>query len=187
MKLLIGLLLMCCSHNPPAPREVIKNYPCVSSCGMLLEQPGNGAIDCATIDEQELVVLTEADKVFCKTDFRFCMPYSCSQLFGWQVEADTAEIMIAAIDIGLPDGGVHTDVRTPVIGLSKCRSKVVWIGKADYWTQGSYPHEILHIIQDCEGQGPETAEDRHHGTGHEGWTEGGIFSFIEQFRSGILP
>lgn len=178
--------LSCSQHHVDrVVRE--KVAPCSSTCGMLLETVGNGAIDCATIDEQELAVLTEAERHFAVTDPRFYYTYSCSAVFGWQVEADVAKVMVTSLDFVAKDAGMLVTIPVSVDGLTKCNTKQLWLGGADYWQDGAYSHELLHIVQSCHGLGPEDSDDRRAGTGHEGWTEQGLFHFVEQFRNGSLP
>jgi hypothetical protein len=175
MKYLLAVLIAYCAGKAP---KQLKEAPCYTECGMLNEYKGNRAISCNTLDEAESRVLEELNKVYCSVDSRFCKPYSCNQLFGWQIMPDEAEIMVT--DVWLNDEAV----RIPVSGLANCREKTVWLGAADRWELSSYAHEVVHIVQDCKGNGEETNEDKDSGSGHEGWTEGGLFIFIEQFKTG---
>lgn len=178
----VAVLLSACSHHVAlAP----KTAPCVSECGMLLEHTGNGSIDCATIDEQERQVLEALDTQFCRNDARFCEPYACSQLFGWQVETDNADVTIQEIEYST-DAGMSVLIPTACTGYTQCGNKTLYLAQSDNWRDSSYAHEIVHIIQNCKGLGPETSADREHGAGHEGWTESGIYWFISQFRKGGL-
>lgn len=187
MKFYIAVLIAACAgakHN-----VVPKEPPCVSQCGMLLETRGNGSIDCQSIDDAEELLLSAIDKHFCSTYHTHCKEYACGQIFGWQVEADTASIMVTdvmATTYGNDGGVLQMPLRIPVSGLAKCSTKQVWLGSSDNWRKGSYPHELLHIIQDCEGPGIETEEDSDNTAGHEGWTEGGFYKFLEMVRAGEI-
>lgn len=185
MKYSVAILVAACAISKP----VMKQPPCVSQCGMLLETKGNGAIDCKTLDEAEDYLLTQIDKYFCDTYPTHCKKYACGQVFGWQVKADTAEIMVTDVSstfIGKDGGTESMPIRIPVSGLANCKTKEMWLGAGDNWRKGSYPHELLHIIQDCTGPGKETTNDTEGTSGHEGWTEGGFYEFLARVRSGEI-
>lgn len=173
---LVCLIMACSIHS-----KILKAPPCVSNCGMLLESRGNGAISCETINEQEAVTLAALDKYLCDSDSKFCKEFACGQLFGWQVTADDAAVLVTDVFIkhAAPDGGVgYTESRIPVSGLSKCKDKTVWLGNDTDWRASSYAHEVVHMIQECQGRGVDSKEDESYGSGHEGWEEQGIYNVL---------
>lgn len=159
---------------------MLRQSPCATPCGMLFEGMPNGAIDCATLDHAERYTLTQIDRFFCASNRRYCLDYACGQVFGWQVEAGQEQILIKDVWYS------GTPVRTPVIGLSNCKSKIMYLAAATGWKHGAYPHEMFHIIEDCSTNRKPSDEDRRHGGGHEGWEEQGIWQFIDMFRKGEL-
>lgn len=147
---------------------------------MLLDGAETRSLNCETLQEMEDTVLKAANEQLCKGDYHMCQPYSCGQVFGWQA-------------IALPEVVWNTKVllnkaplEIPVVGLSDCNTKVVQIARSYDWRSSSYPHEMLHIMQDCKGTGEESERDSKSGVGHEGWEEQGLFDFVESFTEGEL-
>lgn len=160
----IGLSLVatsCAAHRQP---------PCVSYCGMLLDEKGNGSMSCDVIDEAEKKMLDEIDKEFCKSDSRACKKNMCEKIFGWQLH-------------GTDDVVFGVDGRLAV-GLSNCQTKEMWLGANQDWRHGSYPHELFHVIQECRTGWTDEGEREEGGYGHEGWTSRGYYDFIKDFREG---
>lgn len=168
------LVVSCAVHRGP---------PCVSKCGMLLEDEGNGAMSCEKLQEAEDTMLKSIDEKFCSMDSRMCYHNACMQCFGWQLELDDNVITHVEYDIGVkPDGGTIS-VRLPAVGLSNCETKQMWLGANQTWRKGSYPHEIFHVIQECQ-TGWDGGIDASKGPGHEGWQDHGIYDFIKEYRDG---
>lgn len=148
-----------------------KEPPCVSSCGMLLEDKGNGSMSCTDLDEAEEAVLNALDELKDK-DPRFTKKYACGQLFGWQLQL--AQHVVES-DSSIGGGMLY-------VGVSHCDMKVMRLMANKDWRSGSYPHEIAHAIQECNPL-PEWRKGTG-GGGHEGWEENGVYSIIKDFREG---
>jgi len=156
-----------CAHAEKKP-------PCVSACGMLLQEDGNGSMSCDVLQDAEDAVLKAFDELKDK-DQRLSKENMCKEIFGWQLHLNDNVIMIDS-SIG---GG------RPFIGLSNCKSKEMWLMANQSWRKGSYPHEIVHVAQDCT---PPKAwgktYDPEKGPGHNGWDENGVSDIIDDFRGG---
>lgn len=148
--------------------------PCVSYCGMLLEDESNGAMSCDKINEVEAALIMAGSELEAK-DKRFNKENACRSIFGWQLKLSKYEILF---DSEINNGA-------PFVGSSDCRSKVMTLTKKPNWRKGSYPHEFFHVVQDCEtpkawgNSHPEGA-----GGGHGGWEENGVYDIIDDFREG---
>lgn len=153
----------------------VRQPPCVSKCGMLMEMKGNGAMSCSVIDEAESTMIRETDKEFCKKDARLCKKPMCEALFGWQIKADE-------------DVLIYRNVRgqglEPVVGLSSMGSKEMWLGAHMDWRHGAYPHEFFHVVFNGDSGWKDEGESAEHGDGHQGWKSHGIYEFIDDFRAG---
>lgn len=156
-----------------------KNPPCVSKCGMLLEDKGNGSISCDTLQEAEDKILSAMDKEFCSTDGRMCYENACQACFGWQLSAD--DDVLAVVPYDLPDGGQFT---VEAVGLSNCEMKWMWLGANQDWRHGSIPHELFHVVLNCQVDPSDAGVDQSKGPGHVGWKEKGYYDVIDDFRAG---
>lgn len=164
---MLAVLFCGCAHGSRRP-------PCVSSCGMLLEDESNGAMSCKDLQKAEDEMLTRANDK-CKEDGRMCKKYACGQLFGWQLRLGKEEITV-----------LINDGEMPIIatGYSRCSSKEMWLGSANNWRSGSYPHEFFHAIQECNTKwSPSPGGEDSLGSGHDGWTSHGIYEIIKDVRS----
>lgn len=156
-----------CAHSERKP-------PCVSECGMLLEDVGNGAMSCGKLQEAEDLALAAYDEIKGQ-DPRFEKNYACGQLFGWQLKLEQSLIMY--------DSSINSGA--PFVGLSDCGSKTMTLMRANSWRDGSYVHEIAHAIQSCSAPitwGKSTPYGA--GPGHEGWMDHGVYDIIRDFREG---
>lgn len=155
-----------------AKRQI--NPPCVSACGMLLDDVGNGAMSCNELQEAEDAMLFAMNEI-AKEDPRFEREFACGQLFGWQLH----------LSKNLVEYDSEVNGGSPYVGLSNCNTKEMTLMKADSWRDGSYPHEIFHAVQSCDP--PASWGTRHPqgaGGGHGGWDEHGVYGIIEDFRKG---
>lgn len=155
-----------------APREIPP--PCVSRCGMLLEDEGNGSMSCTVLQEAEDSVLSAADELK-GHDHRFEKTYACGQLFGWQLHLYEEVI---SIDLSVSN--------LPFTGMTDCKSKEMHLNANASWRKGSYPHEIFHALQNCNPPKDWTTSDplTHPGVGHKGWHDHGVTDIIDDFRAG---
>lgn len=165
----IGLAIVAsgCAHR--------QSPPCVSRCGMLLEDAGNGSMSCDYLQEAEDYMLSGIDQNYCSVDKRHCKKQMCEAIFGWQLRLDQHVITF----IEQPNG-----MRLPAVGLSNCSTKEMWLGANQNWRAGSYPHEVFHVIQECNTGWVGSEDDTVHGPGHDGWTDAGIYDFIQEVRDG---
>lgn len=157
-----------CAHSTKKP-------PCVSKCGILLEDEGNGAMSCDYLQaaEDSMLAASEEIRVF---DDKLSKDNACKALFGWQLKLEPYDAVFdSAIVAGLP-----------ISGMCDCGSKVVTLMRSNSWRSGSFPHEYFHMIMGCQSPkwwGPSDP-DIHPGPGHEGWHNHGITDIIKDFRSG---
>lgn len=156
----LGILATSCA--------TVRQPPCVSYCGMLMEDKGNGSMSCNVLDDAEKKMLDAIDKEFCKMDARACKENACKAIFGWQLHANEDVVF-----------GVNGRL---AVGLSNCREKEMWLGANQDWRHGSYPHEIFHVIQSCSSGWDDEGEDEESGPGHRGWNSHGIYDLINDFR-----
>lgn len=149
-----------------------KAPPCVSHCGMLLENVGNGAVSCETIDQAEQVTINAMNEL-CGDDPRLCKKNACESLFGWQIEA-------SEYTVGSSNGSEF------YVGYSQCASKQMWIAANDTWRHGSLPHEMVHAMQHCHPPSHwKATEEDNHGKGHEGWTDHGVYGRLQEIKRGL--
>lgn len=168
---LIFLAAACCTA-PIKPKA--KGQECVSYCGILFAGVPNGAMSCDQLQTAEDESRKLWDKKLCKQDSRFCMANSCAPLFGWQIHTEDAEALL------FYDGN---EVVGPFVGLSRLGSKEMYLAKSADWKHGSFPHEIVHVIQNGDYHGwRESKLDAMHGGGHNGWTAHGVFRAIDELR-----
>lgn len=161
------LVASSCAHVPKQP-------PCVSRCGMLLEDKGNGSMSCDTLQEAEDTLIEDMDKEFCAKDPRMCKANACNSIFGYQLHLDDDVIIVVEYD----------GVGYPAVGVTNCNSKEMTLSANQDWRHGSYPHEIIHVVQNCDPGWEGTQEEANNGPGHEGWYAHGIYSFIKDYRDG---
>lgn len=166
------VMVMACGCHPEY--IVHRSPPCVSTCGMLLEDVNNGAISCTYLNEAEETTLAAFDQKLCSEDERFCKKNACDALFGWQIYA--------------PRETVATQNGSDFyVGLSRCRYKVMEIYANSDWRHGAYPHELAHAVFTCVPPQPtweESAEDGK-AIGHEGWFEHGVYGVLDQIERGM--
>lgn len=130
-------------------------------------------MSCDVLQHAEDVVLDAYDKNLCNEDPRFCRKAACSALFGWQLT--TGEEVV-----GTEDGSQF------YVGYSQCRSKVMFLCANQDWRHGSFPHELAHVVQNCEpsSEWTETEREADLGPGHAGWTEHNVYGTIDNIRKG---
>lgn len=172
------LAVLFCACAPVKPRT---EAPCVSSCGMLIEDKGNGSLSCDAVNDAEQVVLAAANETLCPLDYRFCLPYSCGQIFGWQARLKQEPVWVTLVEFKVVNGA-EEEIAIPVSGVSNCRPKIMELGSDISWRRSSYAHELFHIIQNCDGGGEESEFDATYGSGHEGWEAMGVFDLIEDIK-----
>lgn len=168
------LFLSGCNH--------VHNVACVSHCGMLMDiGQGNGSMSCDQLDNAESVWINNANERFCSEDKRMCSKNACDAAFGWQINAgsDTRVYIPEGL---LPDGGVGD--LFPAIGYADCAQKVMWLGDNSDWRSGSYPHEMVHVAENCVSGWSGSERDAGLGDGHGGWEDHGMYDFIRDFREG---
>lgn len=151
----------------------LKKPPCVSACGMLLEDEGNGAMDCDHLQEAEDKLLESGDELMDK-DQRLDKNYACGQIFGWQLKLHDEVIGI--------DNTINNGI--PFVGMSSCGEKVMHLMANQSWRKGSYPHEYFHMIQECNPPMDWHGSRPGHGGGHNGWDDNGVYDLIQDFREG---
>lgn len=168
MRFLVLLALTGCEsvHSRNLP-------PCVSKCGMLLEDQANGSMSCDVLQEAEDKFLAAADELKDK-DARLSSENACKAIFGWQLRLEQSVV-------GSTNGSDF------YVGLSNCYSKEMTLFANKDWRSGSYIHEMFHLAQDCkppESWDEDPLEAPQRGPGHAGWETNGVDSIIREFRRG---
>ena len=131
-------------------------------------------MSCDVIDEAEKNLIDAIDEEFCHKDSRMCKKNACASLFGWQLMLDESVITYQSFN----DLGVR-----PVVGISNCSTKQMWLGANQNWRHGAFPHEFFHAIQDCDS-GWKDDGSKKHGPGHDGWEVHGVYRFIDDYKEG---
>lgn len=155
-------------------KTATKLPPCVSSCGLLIEDHGNGSLSCDVVQEAEDAVLAAFDELK-EQDDRLSKENMCKAMFGWQVKLEEEVI---GFDSTVNNGA-------PFVGLSNCSTRQMFLMANASWRKGSFPHEVVHIAQHCST--PVDWGENHRegvGSGHNGWEEHGVYGIIEDFRKG---